>query len=71
MKWQPPLNLMRSCGPVLIGKDEEEEEKEKEGEGRGGCRRRLGNPTSSLCVMVIRQGPRFINREWSGVRGLR
>lgn len=33
VKWQPPLNLMRSCGPVLIGEDEEE------GKRRGGKRR--------------------------------
>lgn len=33
VKWQPPLNLMRSCGPVLIGEDEEK------GKRRGGERR--------------------------------
>lgn len=30
VKWQLPLNLMRSCGPVLIGKDEEEGKEEEE-----------------------------------------
>lgn len=61
MEWQPPLNLMRSCGPVLIGKAEEEDE---EG-GLGGCRQRLGNSPSSLCVHS--QSYRFIKGEWSGV----